>query len=131
MPTDRDVRRNLPATFALVLETQYQHGQAVKGETPNHAEGIGFAQQVDIAMACQDGEQLQEHNQIHDPISCAKARMRMTEPVSENAVFRDPVERAVRADDRCVNRAGKNQEPDHDYEAAEDELQQLRAPKMH
>ena len=55
----------------------------------------------------------------------------MPKPVSENTVFRDPIQHAVRADDGGVDRAGENQKSDHHHEAAENELQQLRAPKVH
>ncbi len=51
-----DVRRNLPSTFALVFDSQHQHGQAVEGETPDDAEGVGLAEQVDVAVADQNGK---------------------------------------------------------------------------
>ena len=71
-PGNVDVRRNLPAALALVLEAQHQHGEAVEGEAPDHAEGVGFAQHVDVAAAGQDGEQLQEHHQVDDAVAGAE-----------------------------------------------------------
>ena len=73
MAADRDVGRHLPAAFALVLEAQHQHGEAVESEAPDHAEGVGLAQQVDVAAAHQDGEDLQNDDQIDDPVTGAEA----------------------------------------------------------
>ena len=124
---DGDVGRNLPAAFAFVFDAQHQHGQAVEGEAPDHAEGVGFAQQIDVAVADQNGEKLQEDDQIDDPVGGAEARMRLAEPVGENAVFGNAVEDAVGADDRGIDRAGEDQEAhDHD-EGAENQPQQQRA----
>ncbi len=46
---DAQIGRNLPAAFAMVLPAQNQHGQAVEGERPDHAEGIRLAQGDDVA----------------------------------------------------------------------------------
>ncbi len=131
MAADRDVGRNLPAPFAFVFDPQHQHGQAVEGETPDHSEGVRFAQQIDVAVAHQNGEELQEDDQVHDPVGGAEAGMRLAEPVGEDAVFGDAVEDAVGADDRGIDRAGENEEAhDHD-EGAEDQFQQHRAVLIH
>ncbi len=124
---DGDVRRNFPAAFALVLDAQHQHGQAVEGEAPDHAEGIGLAQQVDIAVADQNGEDLQKHDQVDDPVGGAEARMRLAEPVGENAVFRNAVEDSVGTDDRGIDRARQDQEAHDHHEGAESQPQQQRA----
>ena len=130
MAGDGDVGRNLPATFAFVFDPQNEHSQAVEGETPDHPEGIRFAQQVDVAVAHQNGEQLQKDNQVDDAIGSSEAGMRLAEPIGENAVFRHAVEDAVGADDRGVDRAGQDQET-HDYdEGAEKQLQQQWARRF-
>jgi hypothetical protein len=46
---DAEVGRNLPAALAVVLPAQHQHGQAVEGERPDDAEGVGLAEHDDIA----------------------------------------------------------------------------------
>src|SRR5882672_6454827 len=48
---NRDIGRNLPSALTVVLETQNQHGQAVERETPDHAESVSFAEDVDISAA--------------------------------------------------------------------------------
>src|SRR5262249_27656229 len=50
---------------------QHQHRQAVEGETPYHTESVGLTQDIHIAAACQNGEHLQTHDQIYDPITGA------------------------------------------------------------
>src|SRR5882724_9768129 len=55
MSSNGDVRRNFPTALAFVFEPQYQHGQAVKCETPNHSECVGFTQLVYIAATKHDG----------------------------------------------------------------------------
>ena len=128
---DGDVGRHFPAAFALVLDAQHQHGQAVEGEAPDHAEGVGLAQQVHVAAAHQDGEDLQNHDQVDDPVGGAESRMRLAEPVGENAVFRNAVENAVGTDDRGIDRARKDQEADHHHEGRGKQPQQQRAVLIH
>ena len=61
---DGNVWRNLPAPLTFVLEAKNEHGQAVEGEAPDHAEGVGFAQEVNVAATGDDGEKLQQHDQL-------------------------------------------------------------------
>ena len=105
MAGDSQVGRHLPSSFALVLDAQHQHGQAVESETPDHAEGIRFAQQIHVAVAHQDGEYLENHDQIDDAVGSAKARMRLAEPIGKNAIFRNAVKNPVGTDDRGIDRA--------------------------
>ncbi len=69
MSSDREVRWDFPAALSLVLDAQHQHGKAVEGEAPDHSEGVGFAQQVNVAAADQNGEYLQQHHQVDDPVA--------------------------------------------------------------
>src|ERR1700730_8043129 len=106
MAGDRDVRWDLPAPIAFVLDAEHQHSQAVEGETPNHAKGIRLAQQVDIPAAYQDGKNLEHYDQVHDPVGGAEARMRLPEPVGENTILRNAVEGATGRDDHGSDGAG-------------------------
>ena len=128
MPADCQVQGH--AKFALpgLLVAKHQHGQALHGEAPHHAEGVGLAQHEDIAAAQDDGEELQAHDQIQDAIRGSEAAVRMAKPVRENAVFGDAVEDAVRAHDGGVDGAGQHQDADHDHESAERQPQQCSGP---
>ena len=131
MAGDLDVGRNLPAALAFVLDAQHQHGEAVEGEAPDHAECVGLAQQIHIAAADQDGEQLEHYNQIDDAIGGAESRMRLPEPVGENAIFRDAVEHAIGADDGRIDRARENQKTHHHHKRPKNQPQQQRSPLIH
>ena len=56
--TDFEVRGNFPSPLALVLEAQYQHGDAIKREAPDNSEGVGFTKDVYISAAEQDSDYL-------------------------------------------------------------------------
>ena len=131
MAGDGDVGRHFPAALAFVLDAQHQHGQAVEGEAPDHAKGVGLAQQIHVAAAHQNGEDLQNDDQVDDPVGGAESRMRLPEPVGENAVFRNAVENAVGTDDRGIDRARKDQEAHHHHEGPESQPQQQRAILIH
>src|SRR6476646_10305930 len=128
---DLDIRRHTPPAFALVLEAQYQHGQAVEGKTPDHAESVSFAQDVNITAAGDDGDELHRHNQVDNAIAGAKALVRTAEPVSKNSVFRDAVQNAIGPDDRGIDGAGQDQETHDNNEDPEDELKQVRPDHVH
>src|SRR5262249_10617044 len=98
----------LPSALALIPPSQNQHGKTVKGETPYHTEGVRFAKDNYIASAEQDGEQLQTNDQIDDAIAGAILLLRLTKPVSEDAIFRDAIKNAVGSNDRSVDCARKN-----------------------
>ena len=57
--------------------------------------------------------------------------MRMPEPLRKNAIFRDPVQHAIGADDRGIDGAGKDQETDYDYKYPEYQLQYVRTDHVH
>src|SRR6185312_12347561 len=111
---DLQVRRHLPAALAFVFEAQYKHGKAVEGETPDHAECVGFTQHVHIAAAEQDGNDLQSDDQVDDAIAGAVFLLRLAEPVGKHSIFRDSIQYAIGADDGSVDRARQNQEA-YDY----------------
>ena len=66
---DVKIRGNLPAALAVVFIAQHQHGQAVKGERPDDAEGIRFTQHDHVAAAHDDGEHLEDEDEIDDAMS--------------------------------------------------------------
>ena len=82
-------------------------------------------------MTHQNGEKLQEHNQIDNPVSGAKSRMRLPKPIGENAIFRNAVEDSIGTDDRSIDRAGQDQEADDNDKCPEKQSQQQRPPQIH
>ncbi len=126
-----EVRGNLPAALTFVFEAQDEHGQAVEGETPDHAEGIRFTEHIDIAAACQDGEDLQQNDHVDDAGTCPILAVGKAEPIGEDSVFGDAVQDAIGSDDRGVDGAGEDEEPDHHNKCAEDQAQDERPPHVH
>ena len=125
------VQRHLPAALARVLKAQHQHGEAVKHEAPQHAEGVGFAERIDIAAADEDGDELQPHHHVQDAVAGAELGVRPAKPISQHAIFGDAVEHAVGAHNRRVYRAGEHQEADDHDKRAEDQLQRMRPCQIH
>src|SRR5262249_27307226 len=128
---DLDVGRHSPAAFAVILEAQHEHRQAVEGKTPDHTESVGFAEDIHITPASQNGQHLQAHDQIHDAIAGAVLLVRTAEPVGEHAVFGNAVKYAVGADDRSVDGSGKNQESHYHHKHPENELQHMWPHHVH
>ena len=81
------IQRHAKSPRPGLLEPEHQHGQALGDEAPQHAEGIGLAQHVNVAAAQQDREQLEPHHKVNDPVSGPKAAVRLTEPVRQDSVF--------------------------------------------
>ena len=126
-----EVRGNFPAALTFVLEAQDEHGQAVESETPNHAEGIRFTEHIDVAAARQNGEDLQQNDHVDDAGAGPILAVGKAEPIGEDAIFGDTVEDAIGSDNRGVDGAGEDEEPDHDDKCAEDQAQDERPPHVH
>src|SRR6185437_16097774 len=126
-----DVGRNFPAALAFVLEAQHQHGKAVEGETPDHAERVRLAEDVHVASAEQNRNHLQADDQIDDAVAGSVLALGFAEPVRENSVFGDAVQHAVRSNDRGVDCARENQEANDDDEGAEEQSESEWAVEPH
>ena len=50
VPADLEVEREL-VFLVVALEAQHQHAERFQEEAPDHAERVGFAEQVDVAAA--------------------------------------------------------------------------------
>src|SRR5260370_24737008 len=126
-----EVRGNLPAALTFVLEAQDEHRQTIERETPDHAEGVRFTEHIDVAAARQNGEDLQQNDHVDDAGTCSVLAVGKAEPIGEDAVFGDTVEDAIGSDDRGVDGAREDEEPDHDDKCAEDQAQDERPPHVH
>src|SRR5271163_955989 len=82
-------------------------------------------------MADEDGDDLQQHDDVDDAVAGAKAWMRLAEPRAKHAVFGNTVEHAVGTDDGGVDRAGQNDGADDYHEAVKDQSYDQRALKTH
>ena len=129
--SDLDVGRHAPSALAFVLEAQHQHGQAVEGEAPDHAERIGLTQDVDVATAEDDRGQLHADNQVNNAVAAAELFVRTAKPVGQDAIFRYPVQHSIGADDRGIDGAGKDQKTDYDHKYPEYQLQHVRTDHVH
>src|SRR5262249_494911 len=89
------VGRHLPPALALIFEPQHEHRETVEGETPDHAERVGFAENVYVAATGENGEELEQHHQVDDAMRGAESRMRMAEPLGEHSIFGDAIQHAV------------------------------------
>ena len=125
-----DVDREL--VFLIVaLEAQHQHAQRIQKEAPDHAERISFAQQVNVAAAQHDGDDLQHRDQVDDPESGAELLMRLAEPVHQHAVFGHAVHHAVGADHRSIHGARQNQHAHDHHKDMKHQPQHLRPGQIH
>src|SRR5207253_4648557 len=131
VPCDVQIRRHFPAAFAFVLKAEHQHGQAVESEAPDHTERVRFAQHVDIAVAGQDGEYLEQDHQVDDAMAGSISAMGMTEPVGQHAVLRNPVQYAVGANNRGIYRPRQDQESDHHDKSSKGQAQQMWTHQVH
>src|SRR5437762_3147779 len=98
-----EIWRNFPAAFSFVLMTQYEHGQAVESEAPDDAKGISFTQDVDIAPAGKNREQLKKDDQVDNAVRGSEARMRLSEPIGKHSIFRHPVQDAIGSNDGGIH----------------------------
>src|SRR5581483_2574117 len=55
----------------VTLVTQHEHAESLEEEAPDHAEGISFAEQIDIPAAERDGNDLQDGDDVDDAVSGA------------------------------------------------------------
>ena len=129
--SDADVKRDLPAAFAVVLPTEDEHGERVEGEAPDDAEGVGFAEHDNVAAGDDDGKELESNDEIDDAIAGSKATLRFTEPVGEDAVFGDAHEDAGGAYDGGVDGSAEDEEADEHDENAEGDAQCDGADHVH
>src|SRR5438552_264342 len=89
----------------VVISHWDQHGEAVEGETPDHAKSVGFAKDIDVSAAGQDGQKLESNHHVDDAGTGAVFAMWKAKPVGEHSVFGNAVQNAVRSDDGRVDRA--------------------------
>ena len=89
-------------------------------EAPDHAERIQASQSKYVSSRENDGEELQPYNQVNDAVAGAKPWVRLLEGLGEYAIFRDSIQHPVRADDRSIVRARKNQHSHQHYEGVKD-----------
>src|SRR5579859_1302552 len=130
-PADMEIEGDLELALARTGVTQDQHRQAVHGKAPDHAESVQVGQEVDVAAADHNGEDLQAHHDVDDAMAGAKAPVRLPEPFAQHAIFGNPVEHAVGAHDGGVYRAGQNQRADHHHERMENQARHQRTLQAH
>src|SRR5580692_3086951 len=102
-----EIAGHLPLPIFWLGITQYQNCQRLQSKAPDHAEGVQSCQHINVASAKNNGQELQPDNQINDAIAGAESSLRLLEPVGEYAIFRHPVQDAVRAYDRSILRSGQ------------------------
>ena len=93
-----------------IFEPQHDHRQRFENEAPDDAERVRFAEQDHVAAAHHDRKELHAGDQVQQAVVGAEPRMGLEEPIGEHAVLGHAAQDAVRADDRRVDRARKNQE---------------------
>jgi hypothetical protein len=63
-----EIGRHFPGALTLIAVAQNQHGDGFEDEAPDHAEGIGFTEGVDVAPTDDDGEELEPDDEVDDAI---------------------------------------------------------------
>src|ERR1700733_5840703 len=121
------------AVFAVlrVRVAQYQHRDALHRKTPDHAESVEVAEEGDVAAAGDDRDDLERHHQVNDAMRGAETRMRMPEPIREDAIFRDAIQNAVGTDNRGVHGPGENQRADHHHKHMEAQSHRKTSHQVH
>src|SRR5690348_7393328 len=112
-------------------EAEDQYAQTLHGETPDHSESIRFTEEDDVAAAEEYGQELQGDHQVDDPVGSPEARMRLPEPVRQNAVFRNAIKNSVGAYYGRVDRARKDHDPHEHHEAVEQQATRERSHHIH
>src|SRR5262249_30431291 len=120
---DGEGQGHLEFALAGIGVAQEKNGQAVQRKTPDHAESVEVREEGHVTMANDNSEYLQGDNDVDDAVAGAEARVRLTKPVAQNAVFRDAIEHTVRADDRRIHCASQDDRAYHDHECMEDQAQ--------
>ena len=117
---DVKVAGHLPFTVFWFRKPQDQNGQGLEGKTPDHAECVQRRQQIDVAAAGDDREDLEESDEVDDAIAGSEPVMRFAEPCRHDAVFANAIEHAVGTDDGSVDGAGQDQHAHQHHESLEE-----------
>ena len=128
---DLHVQRHSPFTVSRLRVAKDQHRQRLEREAPDDAEGVGLAEQVHVAAAEHDRQHLQADDRVDDAVVGAEAAVWLPEPRRQHSVLRDAAQYPARSDDRRVDGARQNQEPDEDDERLKDQPQPHRSGKVH
>src|SRR4029077_19484949 len=110
---------------------QDEHRKGVEQKAPDHAEGVGLAQEHHVSAAGDDGEYLQSDDDVKDAISRPVLRMRPLQAVGKHAVFGHAVQYAVGTDDGRIHGSRQNQEASGHDHGVEEDPQRSRSDDMH
>src|ERR1022692_1677264 len=121
----------LPLAIFRLGIAQHRNCERLEREAPDHAEGVQRSQQIYVAAAGNDGEDLQADDKIDDAVAGAELLLRLAEPGGEHAVFTHSVEYAVGAHDGGVDRAGKNENADQHDKTLKHQTQGVRTDHIH
>src|SRR5262245_7347110 len=105
MLADYQVARDLPFAMLWILIAKNGDGEPVEGETPDDAEGVESGQEVEVAAAHHDGENLQQGDQVNGAVSSSIFLVRALKPGCQDAGLAKPVQHAVGAEDCGVRGA--------------------------
>jgi hypothetical protein len=64
--SDPEIQRYLPLRFFRLPVAQNQNRKSLHRETPDNAEGIGIAQQLNVSPGQDDGDDLQDYDHRDD-----------------------------------------------------------------
>src|SRR5262245_44432390 len=93
----------------MTLKTKHQYAERFEEEAPHDAECVGFTQQVGLALAVDDGDELENRDEIDDSIRRPIPAVGLLKPRMQHSVFSNTIHHAIRADDGCIHRSRKNQ----------------------
>src|SRR5712671_4797781 len=125
------IERDLELALAGARITQNQHRQAIHREAPDHSEGIQVREESHIAAADKYGENLQAYDDVDDAIASAVPRVRLPEPLCEDAVLGNTIQYTVGTDDRGVHRASENKGSYHHDEPMKNQTDNQGSLKAH
>src|SRR5262245_7449050 len=115
----------------MTLEAQHENAQRLEEEAPYNAKCVRFAKQIGLTLTGQDGNDLQNCDQVNDSIRCPIAAMRFLKPRMQYSVLGNAVHHSVGTDDGRIHCSRKNKHADDHDKNMKCESQQLGPGKMH
>ena len=66
MAADAEIKRHLPLPVRGLFVAQHQHAETCHKEAPDHAESVGFPEQLHTAARDHDGDELKDHDGVDE-----------------------------------------------------------------
>src|ERR1700674_2238428 len=110
---------------------QDEYRESIHGKAPDDTKSVEIRQECDVAATDKDGQYLQAHDDIDDPVARAEPGVRLAEPVAENAILGDSIEDAIGAHDGRVDCSRQDERSHDNNETVKDQSGNERTLEVH